>query len=389
VQYGLPPSNYWMLLEVAHELGHLANGPHTHCVPLTAAQQAQYGVSRGYIDQCFNGEPGCYSGPSISAPAEKGTIMSLCHNIFAGAYPQSRYLFYKAGEPSELLVSWFQDGLNHATAGVDATITVGSNLTCSSQTASVPAGAAAYSWAITGGTLTAGGETRQPTFTPSAANVTLTATVSNANGCAVITAKTTTTQCGGAVPAAPTNVTAAATGLTTVAVSWAGVSGATSYSVRRSADHINYAQVGTATTPAFTDATASANTAYLYRVRAINGAGASPDSAFDLATTVVFVDSILTVNVTVIKAQHINDLRTAVSAVRTLAGVGTFSFTDPTLIAGTTTIKAIHFLNLRTALDQARSALSLPAISYTDPTITAGVTTVKAQHIYDLRNGTQ
>ncbi|HEX3070601.1 MAG TPA: M12 family metallo-peptidase [Thermoanaerobaculia bacterium] len=389
VQYGLPPSNYWMLLEVAHELGHLANGPHTHCVPLTAAQQTQYGVSRSYIDQCFNGEPGCYSGSSISAPAEKGTIMSLCHNIFAGAYPQSRYLFYKAGEPSELLVPWFQDGLNHATAGVDATITVGSNLTCSAQTASVPAGAAAYAWSITGGTIDSGGNTRQPTFTPSAANVTLTATVSNANGCAVINAKTTTTQCGGPVPAAPTNVAATATGLTTVAVTWTGVSGATSYAIRRSSDHINYAQVGTSTTPSFSDPTASANTAYLYRVRAINGAGASLDSAVDLATTVIFADSTLTVGVTIIKAQHINDLRTAVSAVRSLAGIGPYSFTDATLIAGATPIKAIHFVELRTALDQARSALTLSAISYTDPTITVGVTTVKAQHIYDLRNGTQ
>ena len=167
------------------------------------------------------------------------------------------------------------------------------------------------------------------------------------------------------------------------------MSGATSYSVRRSADHINYSQVGTSTTPGFSDTTVLASKAYLYRIRAINGAGASPDSTFDLATTVIYTDSILTVNDTFIDAQHINDLRTAVSAVRTLAGQGAFSFTDPTLVAGTTPIKAIHIVELRAVLDQARSSLGLSAVVYTDPTITAGITTAKAQHVYDLRNGTK
>lgn len=53
-------------LYVGHEFGHNFGSPHTHC----------YSPS---LDQCYNGESGCYSG-SLSCPAGgKGTIMSYCH----------------------------------------------------------------------------------------------------------------------------------------------------------------------------------------------------------------------------------------------------------------------------------------------------------------------
>jgi len=220
VQYGLPnTSNYRMLFEVAHELGHNANGQHTHCIPLSSAQQTQYGVvGRPYIDLCNGIENECYSG-ATSVPTERGTIMSYCANLQnpdGSSYPPSRYCFYRTGEPSELELGdtsakctdvmgspstcRFTQGLNDATPGLDATITVGSNLPCAAgQTASVPAGGSTYTWQITGGTITAGAGTNLITFTPSASGVTLMVTVANANGCSVQDSETVPTQCAPAI----------------------------------------------------------------------------------------------------------------------------------------------------------------------------------------------
>jgi hypothetical protein len=135
----------------------------------------------------------------------------------------------------------------------------------------------------------------------------------------------------------------------------------------------------------FNDSGRSANTAYLYKVRAVNG-GESPDSNIDLATTVIFTDDPLVAGTTAIQATHITQLRTAVNAVRTLASLGAGTYTDPTITAGVTPVKAAHVNDLRSALDAARAVLLLPALSYSE-TITAGVTPVKVVHLTELRNG--
>jgi len=181
----------------------------------------------------------------------------------------------------------------------------------------------------------------------------------------------------------PTNVVATATTTTNVQVTWTASAGATSYNVYRSADGTNFSNVGSTASTSFNN-TASANTAYLYKVRAVNG-GESADSNKDLATTVIFSDDPLVVGTTTVKAAHVNELRTAINAVRTLATLGAASFTD-TLTAGVTSIKAIHINEARTALDAARSGLSLIAIGYGE-TITATITTIKASHVTELRNG--
>ena len=184
---------------------------------------------------------------------------------------------------------------------------------------------------------------------------------------------------------APGGVVAAAATPTSVSITWTPVTGATAYHVYRSADHLTFALVGTATGTSLTD-TASANTAYLYKVRAFDGTSESPDSNLDLATTVIFTDATLAGKM--IRGVHFAELRTAVAAVRSLAGLTPFAFTDPTL-DHSVPVKAIHMMELRSALDAARSALGMPPLAYTDANIVAGQTILKSVHIVELRAAVQ
>jgi hypothetical protein len=388
VQFGFPSavssSLYWILSEFTHELGHVVNGEHTHCVALTAADQAQYGVTRGFVDNCYAGE--CYSGPT-SVPAEKGTIMSYCHLLFSGnGFPQSRYVFWQAGEASEQeWLDYIQPGLEFATP--NGAISVGgASVTCAAGRPASVASAAGltYSWSIGGGTITSATNTASITFTPASPNVTLTVTVTNTNGCGITSQRVVPTACAGLT--APANVIATATAPTSVNVTWSASAGATQYEVSRTANNTTYSVVGSTATTTLTDNTATGGTAYLYRVRAQDaGSTFSGYSTTDLATTVLFTDPSPTAQVTPIRAVHLTELRTAVNAVRVLGGLGATSFVDPTL-SGTVQIKAIHMTALRTALDAARAALTLSALSYTDSTLTSA-TSVKLAHLTELRNG--
>lgn len=392
VQYGIPSSNFWMLLQVMHELGHNVASPHSSCIALTPAEQITYGVvGRNFVDQCLSGGSGCYSG-STSAPAEKGTIMSYCHNITVMGFRASRYLFGKAGEPSEkmLPVLKYGEGLDpNSPTGLEgctpnATMTTQSEpVSCSAgRTASVPTcSGCTYAWTISGGTITSSTTTAAITYTPTGPNVTLSATIIGPRGCGITSSKSIVASC--TPVSAPTNVVATATSTASVNVTWTAAAGAITYNVYRSPDALNYTLAGSSGTTSFADGGRTANTSYLYKVRAVAGTE-SGDSNIDLATTTIFTDDPLVAG-TAVKAVHITQLRTAVNAVRTLASLGAGSYTDPSLTVGATGIKAVHINDLRTALNQARSALALSTITYGE-TITAGVS-IKTSHITELRNG--
>jgi subtilisin-like proprotein convertase family protein len=189
-------------------------------------------------------------------------------------------------------------------------------------------------------------------------------------------------------PAAPSGVTATATAANNVNVSWTAAPFASSYAIFRKAAGGSYTQVGTASGSPYNDSTAAANSAYLYKVRALAGSVQSADSGFDLATTVIFTDPILTAGSTPVSAVHFTELLTAVNAVRALAGSSSVAFTIPAPGAGVNVLAA-HISDLRNGLTPARSALGLSTVIYSNPVITAGSSYIQAVDVTQLRTGVQ
>jgi hypothetical protein len=407
---------YWPLEEYAHELGHNLAGQHTHCVAITDAERLQAGFTDGstadFVDHCYGAEGGgCYSGTTYAAGSAgvlHGTIMSYCHNVFGGTgglFPQSRFLFGLASEPSHHELDDYMlratgplnggtnivNGVGAFTMSISAPASVGANSTgnAASVTAS-PSSGATYSWSITNGTITSSTTTASVTFTAGASgSVVLRAIAYAANKCGITDSKTVTIN---SAPPPPTNVVATATATNSVHVTWTAASGATSYRVYRSTDALSYALVGSPLSSPFDDTggALAGGIAYLYVVHSVNGTE-SGDSNADVATTVIFANSSLSPNSSTMQAADIAEVRTAVDALRKLANHGLDNpgtYTDLTLNS-TIPIKRIHIVELRGYIDTARSTLLLGAIGYTDSTITAGVTTAKAAHILDLRAAVQ
>lgn len=187
-------------------------------------------------------------------------------------------------------------------------------------------------------------------------------------------------------PAAPANVVATGVSASQVNVSWTAVAGADHYEVYRKSAGV-FELAGSPATNSLSDGGRPGNTAFLYKVKAVGAGGTSLDSNVDIATTRIYTDDPIIAGVTAIKAVHVTELRAAVDAVRTLAGLGGFSFTDASLETGAP-VKSAHVIDLRAALDAARAALSLPALTYTN-TIAAGASVVSAIDTTEIRNGTK
>lgn len=95
-----------------------------------------------------------------------------------------------------------------------------------------------------------------------------------------------------------------------------------------------------------------------------------------------FTDNPLVAGVTVIKAQHLDELRTAVNAVRATGGLSQATWTDPSLPG--TVIKAVPIIELRQNLDQALGVFGLASPLYTDSPLTPGLI-VKRVHVEEIR----
>lgn len=179
------PSLYWDVLGFSHELGHLVNSDHTHCIPST-------GFGRAWVDLCYGGESGCYSG-ATSVPVEKGTIMSYCHTK-AGGYSNLRLIFGQAGEASQVVSPIIKTYVDATTPSGTLTAPSTVNAASTGNVASVPnQGGLTYFWSISNGVITAGAGTSQITFTAgTGASMTVNVTVRNAAGCTVNNSRTIT-----------------------------------------------------------------------------------------------------------------------------------------------------------------------------------------------------
>lgn len=392
VTYAMANANdYWMLYLFTHELGHLANGPHTNCVQLAFEERVAYNVQRAYVDECMSVDAGCFfQQPSV--PAELGTIMSGCNALVDSHGDRaSRYIFWEPNRPSAKMFPILRNGIDGVTP--DGTIRLGTYanpnqedpqpLTCeANRTARVPTCPnCTYAWTMTGGSITSSLTAPNITYTPTVPLITLTVTITQPSGCAITTSRQITTACSSL--GAPITMSATANGATHITVTWNTVSGAARYEVARSSDGTNWTPLGNTAGTTYLDSTGVHGTVYLYRVRAFDGAGfPGPWSGTDFAAAFDFTDAVLSAQNTTIRAAHISELRTAVNALRALTGLQAATFTDPVLTNAR--IRRIHVEELRARLAEAVAAQARPTVTYTDPVL-ADASLVRASHVAEIR----
>jgi hypothetical protein len=175
--------------------------------------------------------------------------------------------------------------------------------------------------------------------------------VTNTCGSATVTANSRTVKVTVRMDA-PTNVAAISTDGTSIRVTWNGVTGATSYTVRRTTGPSSPVTTFTDVSMPFTDTTVEQYRGYLYRVVA-NRTTAEPSvaSGGDLAVAAHYVQTMAS-NVA-IRGQDLSELRRAVDGVRELAGLSRAwaSYASPTGM-----ITAADWSSLHARLTEARAA---------------------------------
>jgi RHS repeat-associated protein len=201
--------------------------------------------------------------------------------------------------------------------------------------------------------------------------------------------------------APPTLLTATPpTSSTNLMLSWSAAQGAVKYRVERKDANTAYTSIGTTTSTSMADTSAVSGTAYLYRVCSADAGGncTSNYSNIALGAAITFTDPTIIsttddptgVTATQIRAVHITELRTAVNAVRTLAGMSNATWTWSAAIGGLIHVEDVR--ELRSALAAALTTLQVDqSTPYTDATLVgfiedpANATRIKADHIRQLR----
>ncbi len=103
---------------------------------------------------------------------------------------------------------------------------------------------------------------------------------------------------------------------------------------------------------------------------------------------VPFTDHEIRPSSTPIRAQHFQELRDRIDALRERERLPRFLWTDPLLVPGLSPIRGVHLLELRQALREAYAAAGWARSRwprYTDAAVTPGMTVIKAVHMMELR----
>jgi len=157
------------------------------------------------------------------------------------------------------------------------------------------------------------------------------------------------------------------------------VAGAT-YEVTRRSNGQSETIIAAPAAATFTD-NVPADSAFLYRVRSISSAGTSTFTAYDLATTFLLNPDPFVIGQRIF-ATDMTRLRGAMDAVRDLAAIPAFSFGDAPIAQSITLVKSDHVADLRTALLEAFDALGFVPPSFTNPA-TAGAP-IRAIDLHEL-----
>jgi len=228
-----------------------------------------------------------------------------------------------------------------------------------------------------GATVTSAGDSSITVTTPPSSDGTVVVEVNTAGGTA--TANYTYVLTGPAF-------ISATEGTSSVEVSWPASFGATRYDVARKQAGSDYTIIGSIDGTLFIDDDVVPNAAYIYKVRAASASTVTPYSFPEIAVTLLYTDpSLAGVR---IKALHVNQLRTAVNAIRALAGLAPAALTDPTITPGVTIVKAAHVTQLQSSLNQAREALLIGPWSFGPPFVSPS-SIIDADHLTTVRTATQ
>lgn len=209
------------------------------------------------------------------------------------------------------------------------------------------------------------------------------------NGCGTATSQDVTITVA-APPTTPTGLAVNRNSAGTVTMTWNASSAPSGAGI----DHYEIVRVndgatvysGMPTSLQYTDSSVAQGKAYAYRVRAFDGNGiAGSYSRLDITVTIAFQDDPVIGAAgpgpaTPVRGAHVGQLRQAIDAVRSLAGLGAMSWS---YAAPNGPAYADDILLMRAAIDQARAQLAIPAAVYTT-TVGANVA-IRAVDINDLR----